>query len=558
MKRIPEIFSCICFLMASVIVSLAQSGTYNSGGYLMPEQAAYDVKFYDLDLFVNPEDSTIDGALTVVAEIVAPLNWLVLDLDARLHVSQINFVSDSNRKLNFTRKEGKLWIKLGTTKYPGEKISIKVFYNGQPLATKIHQKSWSDGFHWAKSKHGEPWLGIVSVLSGADIWWPCKDHPSDRADSMALHIKVPEPLTVVANGKLRLYERLGGVPRMHKFHWFIPTPINNYSVTLNIAQYSKLEDTYRSINGDKIPITFWIMPENYTKAMRLFPQFTKQLAFLERTLGPYPFRRQKYAVVQTPYSGMEHQTIISYGGDFKNNQYGFDQLHFHELTHEWFANMVTVRDWKDWWLQEGLTTYMEAIYAESLRGSDAYHSYIAGFKENLENLKPVAPTTTQRTKDIYGRDLYFKGAAVLHSLRYLVGKSRLLKSFRRLAYPDPAYEYITDGRQCYFITTDDFQRIVEKESGKKLDWFFDVYLRQAELPTLVEKYDGKELELSWDVPAGKKFEMPVEVQIGSQLQKVNMVNGKVSIKIARGTYYEVDPKKWLLKKEPAKMTRKYD
>ncbi len=550
--------NCTVVFLFLTGLSWAQTGVYNSGGPLMPEQAAYDITFYDLTLFVNPDDSTIHGALRAEATVLEPLTWFVLDLDPLLQVEKVMQRGRSNANLlYFERRVGKLWIKLPEQAAVGEYLSVVVDYGGRPMiAPEPEPGSWSDGFIWSHSKSGEPWLGIVSVLNGADIWWPCKDHPSDEADSMALHITVPEPLTVATNGRLRDYVRHGGLPRMHTFHWFVSTPINNSGVTLNIAQYSELKDTYRSIGGEKVPVTFWVMPEDYVKAMRFFPQISKQLRFLEQTLGPYPFRADKYSVAQTRYSGMQHQTVISYGGSFRNNRYGFDADHFHELAHEWFANMVTVPDWQDWWLHEGIATYLEALYAESLYGIEAYHDYLADFRVGLQNRRAVAPRSSQRTRDIYGLDIYRKGAWMLHTLRYLIGKEALVQSLRLLAYPDSAMTYATDGSQCHFVTTADFERVVKDVSGQELDWFFEVYLRQPQLPRLISSQKGDRLSLHWDVPGDLPFRMPVEVRMGVGIRKVAMRSDEESISVSKNVLPVVDPDNWILRETPRFTTRK--
>jgi aminopeptidase N len=295
----------------------------------MPEQAAYDVTFYDLNLSVDPLEKSITGELKVHARIIKPLSWFVLDLDTLLQVEGIEGidVEGDMDQLSFERRGGRIWIELAVAGQPGDDLMLKVTYGGHPR--EAPRPPWVGGFTWATTESGEPWIGVSCQSDGADIWWPCKDHPSDEPDSMALHITVPQPLICAANGRLvKVVEHGNG---NSTFHWFVSNPINNYNISLNIAPYRTIETEYRSITGEGIPVTYWVLPENYEKGLELFPQFTEHLHFFETYLGPYPFRADKYGVAEIPYLGMEHQTIIAYGNDYVNNDYGFDILHFHEL-----------------------------------------------------------------------------------------------------------------------------------------------------------------------------------------------------------------------------------
>ena len=305
-------------------------------------------------------------------------------------------------------------------------------------------------------------------------------------------------------------------------------------------------------------MTFWLMPENCVPAMKLSPQFREQLSFLAKTVGPYPFRADKYGVAQTVYRGTAHQTINSYGGSFENNRYGFDTLHFHELTNEWFGNLVTAPDDSDKWLQEGVPSYLEALYAESLQGSDAYIDYLAGFRAAMPRRVYLAPGAAPAAASQSESDVSHKGAWVLHSLRYLIGKDALFQILRRLAYPDPSREYASDDSRLHFLTTADFIRKVNEISGANLDWFFELYLRQPELPRLESRQRGDRLFLTWRVPAGFRFPMPVEIQTDAGVEKLQMISGKGAVRIPAGAVHVLDPRSWILKDDTSLPTRKYN
>jgi aminopeptidase N len=144
-------------------------------------------------------------------------------------------------------------------------------------------------------------------------------------------------------------------------------------------------------------------------------------------------------------------------------------------------------------------------------------------------------------------DIYGKGAVILHTLRYLIGDKAFLAALRRMAYPDPRMEKITNGRQTRFATTDDFLRIAEAESAMDLDWFFDVYLRQPKLPKLVSEKNGNQLTLRWNVPGNLPFPMPVEVQLGNTTKRYQFSLGQIVVPLEPGQNAVVDPQGWILK-----------
>ncbi|UCD39188.1 MAG: M1 family metallopeptidase [Fidelibacterota bacterium] len=556
--RIPLHFTLITMLVWTATGSAAQrhmgAVPTSSGGPLLAEQAAYDVTCYDLALAIDTLDKAIEGQLRVHADVVRPLEWFVLDLDTLLEVAGVSLhtAGGGDTALDVERRGGRLWIRLPALKQPGDNLVVTVQYGGRPRVAPY--PPWVGGFNWATTASGDAWVAVSCQSDGADIWWPCKDHPSDEPDSMALHITVPEPLFCAANGRLR--EVVSNDDGTRTFHWFISNPINNYNVSLNIAPYRTIEDTYLSITGEQIPLTYWVLPENYEKGLELFPQFSEHLRFYETYLGPYPFRADKYGVAETPYLGMEHQTIIAYGHDYTNNDYGFDILHFHELAHEWWGNLVTCADWKDMWLHEGFAVYMEALYADYLHGDSALHSYMARVRPKLRNVKPVAPRESQTSLEIYflppdyiesDGDIYTKGACILHALRYLIGDEQFFTALRRMAYPVPALEAVTDGGQCRLVDTDDFRVLVEEITGREMGWFFDLYVHQEQLPELAVKRSRNKLRLRWKTPRRLPFPMPVPVQIGDETVRVELPKRRAVVSLPAGTQPVIDPQGWVLR-----------
>ncbi len=522
----------------------------DSGGVLMKEQATFDVQHVDLELMIDPDRKFIVGTATIEVKIISPTSWLVLDLDPGLNVDEVRRIQtgdDADNAENvFEQRGGKLWIFLGWQRETGERVVAAIDYSGHPR--EAVNAPWDGGFTWAKIASGEHWIATSVQGEGADLWWPCKDHPSDKPESFTLRINVPKPLVVASNG--RLIEVLELEDGSRTYHWHTGFPISNYSVALNIAPYETITVDYTSVTGEIVPATFWVLPENKAKGEEFFPEMLEHLNFYERTLGPYPFRAEKYGVAETPHLGMEHQSIIAYGNKYKGGPHGYDWLHHHELGHEWWGNLVTVSDWRDFWIHEGLCTYMQNLYAEEREGGMAYHHAMYENRRRIANLYPVVPsgaTGMYEMNEHAGVDVYFKGAWVLHMLRYLIGRDETLEVLRRFAYPTPELEETTDGRAIRFVTTDDFVDLAEEVSRRELDWFFNVYLRQPMLPELVSVIVGDQLILEWKTPEGFPFPMPLEIEVNGGIQRIEMPGGIATLDAAKFMGARLDPHMWILK-----------
>lgn len=535
------------FLVAVGLSGCAEAPAQDSGGPLLPEQAAYDVIHYDLAVTVDPAQKRIDGQVNVHAVVKDRLEELVLNLDRRLSVSKAWTMGHSSNPHPVERRDDRneVWIDLAEAREPGDTLHVSVSYGGTPRTAP--RAPWDGGFSWSTTPSGDPWIATSCQTEGADLWWPVKDHPSDEPDSMDLAFTVPDSLTAASNGVLRDMERASDSTRT--FRWHISTPINTYNVTLNVAPYVHLDTTYASTSGTSVPVSAYVLPGDSARAANALPRFLDQVRFLEETLGPYPPRADKYGIAQTPFLGMEHQSLIAYGHDYTTGGIGyeapFDALHFHELAHEWYGNLVTVQDWKDFWLHEGPATYLEALYAEHLEGDSAYHARTDYFRDQMTGGSPIARREPTTAEAIYNRDVYYRGAVTLHTLRYLVGEETLRAILRRFVYPE---ETASDRRAPFrHVTTDDFIRVAEKVSGRSLEAFFEVYLYQPALPVLdVERTNGT-LQLRWTETGDVTFEVPVPVAVDDSTKRVAMTDGTGSVAVPEGANLRVDPNGWVLR-----------
>ncbi len=538
------------FLLFSLFLDTPQPyNIMDSGGPLMPEQAAYNVHFYDLHFQVQPEDSFLIGTTVIHAHVKEHLPVIKVDFDTVFVVHSVRFLTPDDIEVSdYSMPDGLLRIRPEFPFQAGEKFAVEITYSGKPRIAD--NPPWSGGFTWSKTPDGDPFIGVSCQGNGANIWWPNKDHPSDRADSVAVTVRVPDFLTAVSNGRFRGSEFHEDGTKT--FRWFTSTPINNYAVSINIAPYEVIEDSFVSVAGDTVPVYFWHLPGNRRKAENLLVDAMDQMAHFEKLLGPYPFRADKYGIVEAPFFGMEHQTLIAYGAGFQNDTVfrtgsEFDDLHHHELAHEWWGNMVAASDWKDFWIHEGFGTYMQPLYAEYLRGDAQYRHFMRMIRDRINNDYAVAPQEPMSASEMFrGRDPYMKGAWVLHMLRYQMGDDNFFTLLRRFAYPDPEMEKITDGSHMRHVTTDEFIALAEEIHGKDLSWFFEMYLRQPNLPRLIHRREGSRLMMYWQTPDNMPFHMPVQVQLAGNVITVPVSNSWTSVQLGPVQDYKIDPNDWIL------------
>ncbi len=543
MPSFSSVIRTAAVLLGAAAVLFSQKEIMDSGGPLSPEQAAYDVQFYHLSLTIDPSRQSISGSNLIEFKALQPMSRLVLDLDSTLVVDSVT-VGKPAIKCGWERAAGELFIDLGADVDAGRIETAIVYYRGSPRTAA--DPPWSGGFIWSRTPSGLPWVSVACQNEGADLWWPCKDHPSDEPDSMALSFTVPKGLACISNGRLR--RQVENPDGTCTFHWFVSTPINNYGVSFYLAPYEKMTLDYRGIDGRLAVADLWVLPEERERLPPLAQEIPRQLTFLENLFGPYPFRADKYAVVQAPYLGMEHQTCIAYGAPqgYAYGGYGleFDGLHLHEAAHEWWGNMLTAADWKDYWLHEAFATYTEALYAERCFGEEGYRRVMSTFRRSIRNRRPITRPQPMTADEAYSGDIYFKGAWVLHTLRKFVGDEAFFRLLETFLYP-LAEKSATDGSVCRFVSTEEWLNTVAAVCGD-LQWFFDVYLYEAALPQLLVRIRDRQLSLKWKVESGAPFKLPVPVTIGERTAILNPSDEWATVDLVPFVPPVIDPEETIL------------
>ena len=294
---------------------------------------------------------------------------------------------------------------------------------------------------------------------------------------MDLSVEIPNGLTDVSNGKFVGKTDLGdGYTR---WDWHVSYPINNYDVSLNIGDYVHFGDRL----GD-MPLDFYALPADLDKAKTQFAQAKGMLEAYQHYFGEYPFAKDGYKLIEAPYSGMEHQSAVTYGNLFENGYLGrdwtgvgisprFDFIIIHESGHEWFGNSITAADPADMWIHEGWTTYLESLYVEYRWGKDDAIKYLSGYKPKIHNLRPIVG---ERGVDAEPpEDQYFKGALMLNTLRSVVNNDAAWWKLLHDLYQHFKYQN---------ILTEDIVAYCNQHTGMNLTPIFNQYLRHAQIPRL--------------------------------------------------------------------------
>ena len=477
-------------------------------GFLSDERSCYDVNYYHLKISVKPSDKFLKGYSEIHFEAQSDFERIQIDLFENMRISEILF---EGRVQKYSREHNAVFIDFDRKVKLGEQRFIRVYYEGNPK--EAYNPPWDGGFSWEKDNDGLDWIGVSCQGLGASSWWPNKDHQSDEPDSMLISCQVPGGLQCISNGNLRYHDLHKSTKLYNTFHWFVSYPINNYDVSLNIGNYTHFDDKYVS-GSDTLDLDYYVLTYNLEKAKKQFQLVKPMLKCFEKYLGPYPFWEDGFALVETPYLGMEHQSAIAYGNEYKQGYLGntqftagleFDYIIVHESGHEWWGNSITANDISDMWIQETFCTYAEVLFVECTYGYDAMIKYVQNQMSMAKNRRSIVGTPDVHHKG--GSDMYAKGSAVLHTLRSLIENDSVWFDIIKSMTNHFKHQTI-DGR--------DVLNYINTQSGYNFDNLYQQYLYTPKLPELEYKLTGwgkrKTLTYRWNAIDG--FDMPVKVTLG--------------------------------------------
>ncbi|MNQ74152.1 Aminopeptidase N [compost metagenome] len=476
-------------------------------GSITKERSWWDLKYYHLDVKVNPSDKTIKGSNTVKYTVLTEYNKMQIDLQEPM---QIYKVTQDGKELKFERDGNAFFIQLTAKQKVGETKEIVISFGGKPK--EAVRPPWDGGITWKKDNNGKDFIASSCQGLGASIWWPNKDHMYDEVENMLISVNVPGDLTDVSNGRLKSVKKEKDGTKT--FNWYVSNPINNYGVNINIGDYVNFSEKYKGEKGD-LDCNYYVLRDNLAKAKEQFKDAPRMLKAFENWFGPYPFYEDSYKLVEAPYLGMEHQSSVTYGNAYKNGYLGkdlsgtgwglkFDFIIIHESGHEWFANNITYKDIADMWIHESFTNYSESLFVEYYYGKEAGAEYVRGCRKNIQNDTPIIGHYDVNNEG--SGDMYPKGANMLHTIRQIINDDAKWKSILRGL--NSTFYHKT-------VTSKEIEDYINTQSGINFNRVFAQYLTTTQIPIFEYMFKNGTLGYHW-TNCVTKFDMPVKVKINGE------------------------------------------
>lgn len=460
-----------------------------------------DVKFYYLDLSISIDFPYIEGVVSCEFEPVANnLSEIRLSLNSALTVDDVTGDVSS-----FIQTGDSILISLDAAYDPGEQLEVIISYHGVPVEAGGYK-----GLRY-ETHHGvEPIIATLSTPYLAHYWYPCKDGPSDKPDSVYVDVTIPVQIVngneviAVSNGML---ENVIDNTSEKTYQWRHRYPIVTYYVMVAISNFVHFGESYAGIYGEEFPLDYYVFQQDLSASQAGVVDMPLALDVFSEKFGEYPFSDEKYGMTQLGFYGaIENQT-----NTITNNMFSsWFMVSVHELGHMWFGDNITCENWHHAWLNEGFASYSEALYTEETSGYAAYQQYMSGFE--YYNGGTLYLENADDTFNVFQGIIYSKGAYALHMLRGVLDDSLFFESI---------YEYATHPDFIYSqATTEDFQEVCEQVSGEELGYFFDQWIYDEYFPEYHYNFENQGGEIAFVIKQvqgdqGRRpvFEMPMEVKL---------------------------------------------
>jgi aminopeptidase N len=484
----------------------------------------YDVKHYRITLTFDLDNKSFTGETRIT---LSPLKdgfeKCVLDAE-ELEVTEV--FDDKNSPLDFRQTDQQITVSLPRAYGYGEELSFSINYFASD--PKL-------GLYFDDETPGRP--RMVSVASWPDRahhWFPCYDYPHDKATHDTI-ITVSSTLKALSNGKLVRVED-NTQNNTKTFFWQQDLPHSTYLYTLAIGPYAVIENSLGSL-----PVNSWVYEKDVENGRWIFEKTPYMIDFFNKIFD-YEYPWAKYSQFTTPRvgGGMENTTATGLGESVIHDRraeqdFSWEKIIAHEIAHQWWGNLITLRTWSETWMNESFGTYSDYLYTRFDKGEDEGAVDLQNKKNqylreaHTRYIRPIVFTRYDRPQDNFDSHTYPKGAAVLHMLRFVLGDTPFFKTLSHFLHK----------HEFQAVDTHDFMVAVKEKSGQNMDWFFDQFIYNPGHPVFDVSY-------TWDESSRKvslKIFQAQDTAKGVPIYTIPVVIGIVT------PQQKTSEKIWITKKE---------
>ncbi|HEU0026554.1 MAG TPA: M1 family aminopeptidase [Ktedonobacterales bacterium] len=442
-----------------------------------PDRPA-DIRHMDIVVTLDFERKRVSGSVTHhFSALFDELRAVTLDA-AELSVEAVT-LANSGAALDWWTEGEKLHIQLDRVYKHGEEFAVSVRYWAQPRI----------GLVFVGPDAGNPDMPVQAWTQGETeyhhFWFPCHDFPNDRATT-TMAATVPGAFLALSNGKLeRVEENKDGTKT---YHWRQEVAFPAYLITLVAGEFVEIQDHWRDI-----PVNYYVRVGREDDARRMMGHTPAMMEFFTEHFGvDYPYAKYAQIVAEMFLGAMENVSATTHtyrllADERASLDYTPEPVVAHELVHQWFGDLIAVRDWSHTWLKESFATYFEAVWMREVEGDDHLRfemrengeDYLAADKRGR---RPIVYNVYRKNgNELFDPHNYQKGSRVLHMLRQVVGEDAFWRGMK-------LYTRRNQGRE---VITADFERAHEEASGRSLARFFEQWVYKAGHPEFTVSY-------SWD------------------------------------------------------------
>lgn len=426
--------------------------------------------FLDMD-FTQMNAFQISGTCEISFEVLLDnVNHLALDL-LEMEVSNVSL---NGTDLSFDYTSPLLVINFDETMNTGDSGIVLVEYAGQPQGDA---SGWG-GFYFQNNHAFNLGVGFdADPHNYGRVWFPCFDNFVERS-TFDIQVLTNDGKRAYCGGNL-LEELVVGQDSLLS-RWSINQSIPSYLMSIAVANYTHIEDSFESVDNANVPIWLAALPEDTAQVRASFINLVPCLEGFEHNYGEYRWDRVGYVMVPFSSGAMEHATNIAYPAAFANGSLDYETLMAHELAHHWWGDLVTCRTQEDMWINEGMASYAESLFRESVYGDEAYlESVLDNHKDVLlyAHVRDGArlPVSGIGHEHTYGDHVYNKGAVIAHNLRQVMGDD---------AYFEAAKDFL-EANQFMDVSSLDMQNFFQNYTTKNLSDFFNGWVFQEGFPDFI-------------------------------------------------------------------------